>query len=239
MSQTNVNQHVATKRTQKSAAVRQAPPRKFILKEMNFKSSAIQQLFSNDARQQAIKYSIARIAGLFVLTSNSKEIRDRLEGWFAAEQEESVRRCALLNTIHKNELAALIGYNGDFSVVTPDAFSVTLQIEHPIYWRVIDVITQIDEAIAEIENLWLAGAISESVSNNSRGIAMNTMTRFFGRMRTVATDSSDRKGGIYSLEAYNKIMQTITRNNPDDQFANEELGAEDVEVDSDKLVVNA
>ncbi|MGZ0788013.1 hypothetical protein ACXM5X_34350, partial [Pseudomonas saponiphila] len=124
-------------------------------------------------------------------------------------------------------------------VVTPESFSVTFQIEHPIYWRVIDVISQIDESIAAIENLWLAGVISESVSNNSRGIAMNTMTRFFGRMRTVATDSADRKGGIYSLDAYNKIMQTITRNNPDDRSANDDSGAEEIEQDSGKLVVNA
>lgn len=75
MSQTNENPQVASKRTQKPSAVRQVQQRKFILKEMDFKSSAIQQLFSNDARQQNIKYSIARIAGLFVLTSNNKEIQ--------------------------------------------------------------------------------------------------------------------------------------------------------------------
>jgi len=239
MSQTNENPQVASKRTQKPSAVRQVQQRKFILKEMDFKSSAIQQLFSNDARQQNIKYSIARIAGLFVLTSNNKEIRDRLDAWFAAEQEEAVRRSTLLNTIHNNELSTSLGNNADLDVVTPESFSVTFQIEHPIYWRVIDVISQIDESIAAIENLWLAGVISESVSNNSRGIAMNTMTRFFGRMRTVATDSADRKGGIYSLDAYNKIMQTITRNNPDDRSANDDSGAEEIEQDSDKLVVNA
>lgn len=220
-------------RAPRTKAVRAQQPRKFISKTVLFKSNTVQQLFSNEVRQNNIKMSISRIAGLFVLTSNNKEVRDRLDTWFEAEQEEVNRRCTLIEQIYASETEGSYGANDDMTVITPDSFSVTFQVEHPIYWRVIDAITKTDSAIAQIENLWLSGELSESMSNNTRGIAINTIQRFFGRLRTVATDSANRKGGIYSLEDYNKIMQAlrvVSESNVQDELSDTD---EDIALDTE------
>ncbi|MCU8008957.1 hypothetical protein L5M38_20525 [Shewanella sp. SM101] len=214
-------------RVPRTQTVRAQQPRKFISKNVQLKSNTVQQLFSNEVRQNNIKMSISRIAGLFVLTSNNKEVRDRLDTWFGAEQEEVARRCTLIEQVYSNETEGNYGANDDMTVITPDTFSVTFQVEHPIYWRVIDAITKTDAAISQIENLWLSGELSESMSNSTRGIAINTMQRFFGRLRTVATDSANRKGGIYSLEDYNKIMQAlrvVSESNAEDEFSDTDGG---------------
>ncbi|MCD8476454.1 MAG: hypothetical protein LRY40_09470 [Shewanella fodinae] len=143
---------------------RALPPiqRKSIVVKMQLKSSAVTQRVQGISDR--LKTMTARIAGLYVLTTSNAEVRTRLETWFSAEIAEVDRRRQLLSTMHQMELKELGGQPAKFDIVTPDSYAIEIEVEHPIFWRVITAITEIDASAAELENMWLSGEIDDQTT---------------------------------------------------------------------------
>lgn len=225
-------QKPAQPNTRKRTRNRVVMPRKAIQTVINLKSATIAERVVST--MERFKVSTSRVAGLYVLTTSNTEIRDRLESWFSGEIAEVERRCELLNKMRELEVQELGGKAANYDILTPELYSVNIEVEHPVFWRVINAIKSIDTATSSIENMWLAGEVDDKTNQHARGVAFRAYTHFLGRLRYVATKSANRAGGIYDLAEYEEIMATInTRNDNAKESDASENDAEEM------LVVNA
>ena len=200
---------------------RALPPiqRKSIVVKMQLKSSAVTQRVQGISDR--LKTMTARIAGLYVLTTSNAEVRTRLETWFSAEIAEVDRRRQLLSTMHQMELKELGGQPAKFDIVTPDSYAIEIEVEHPIFWRVITAITEIDASAAELENMWLSGEIDDQTTFRARNIATNAITHFI------------------NVEEYEKIMASLTGQQKSEQAEDTDVSDSQEDQVEEKMVVNA
>ncbi|MDH1472665.1 hypothetical protein [Shewanella sp. GD03713] len=153
-----------------------------------------------------------RVAGLIQFTANDAEVRERLDLWFEGVMGVASERASALSSQQEKYTEGMV-VNVTRPKV-PDNYQYTVEITHPIFWQFIGLVEMIDNVMAEIEFLWLAGQLEDVHLQNASGQAVNTIKDMVNRIYYVTNASRTRKGGLYSPQAYKELMQALTKGDP-------------------------
>lgn len=150
-----------------------------------------------------------RIAGLIQLTSNNAEVRERLDVWLDEVIKAAQVRTAALKTQQEKYSEGMV-VNVPRPKI-PDNYKYTVEITHPVFWKLIGLVEMLDSVMSEIEYLWLAGHLEDVHLGNANGQAVNTIKTLVNRMYYVTNASRNRKGGLYSPDAYKELMRALLK----------------------------
>lgn len=150
-----------------------------------------------------------RIAGLIQLTSNNAIVRERLDKWLEEVIKVAQERTEALKAQQEKYSEGMV-VNVPRPKI-PDNYKTTVEITHPVFWKLVGLVEMIDSVMAEIEYLWLAGQLEDVHLGNANGQATNTIKTLVNRMYYVTNASRNRKGGLYSPEAYAELMRALQK----------------------------
>ncbi|MDF4421723.1 hypothetical protein [Vibrio parahaemolyticus] len=166
-----------------------------------------------------------RVAGLIQFTANEAEVRERLDSWFEGVMSVASERANALSAQQEKYAEGMVVNVSRPKV--PENYQYTVEITHPIFWQFIGLVEMIDGVMAEIEFLWLAGQLEDVHLQNASGQAVNTIKDMVNRIYYVTNASRNRKGGLYSPQAYKELMQALTKGEPAPEQQEAEAAAEE------------
>lgn len=172
-----------------------------------------------------------RVAGLIQLTANDNEVRSRLDSWFESVMNVATERANALS--HQQEKYSESMVVKMSRPVIPENYKYEIEITHPIFWQFIGLVEMVDSVLAEVEFLWLAGQLEDVHLENAAGQAVNTIKDMVNRIYYVTNASRNRKGGLYSPQAYKELMKALAKGEvqrtEDDQGVNNKKADLDLE----------
>lgn len=176
---------------------------KTIEKTVHFDSHFCIEYLNNEGAK--LEDSFHRLGLIVMLTSTDKKICSKVLEWknklknILDDEVSSLSKMKQI-VLDKNESLKLP------EVSTPDSYSYTFSIQHPIAWGMIDTLKTIDLEVAEIENLWLAGVVSDeeksSFSSKARNILRVHSSKIFK-----ATSPGKRNGGRFNVGQFLTLLR--------------------------------
>lgn len=79
-------------------------------------------------------------------------------------------------------------------VITPESYNYTFNIQHPIMWKMIDALKNIDSEISEIENLWLSGLVDDQQRQSAIVNARTILRINTGKIFKATSPGKDTNG---------------------------------------------
>lgn len=182
-------------------------PRKGVTAKVKVSSEILYSHFFSTADK--FEETIGRIGALSIMTSRHQDIHERFETWIAAELNQLASKAEVVTKLVATELEGIDSDSTNYSIDTPDEFSFTWRVTHPIFWRVFESIEALDKATSDYENLWVLGFVGDNSNVQVQGLCKNAIKNLYKRMRYVAYRSKDRKGGLFSDEEYQSLLKDL------------------------------
>ncbi|MBB1390149.1 hypothetical protein H5185_12070 [Shewanella sp. SG44-6] len=182
-------------------------PRKGVQAKVKVSSEILYSHFFSAADK--FEETIGRIGALSIMTSRHQDIHERFETWMAAELNQLASKAEVITKLVATELEGINSEATSFKVDTPEEFSFTWRVTHPIFWRVFESIEVLDKATSDYENLWVLGFVGDNSNVQVQGLCKNAIKNLYKRMRYVAFRSKDRKGGLFSDEEYQSLLKDL------------------------------
>lgn len=131
---------------------------KTIKSQVNFLSHFIFNFLENEGDK--IEAAYHRLGIIVMLTSADKELNPKVTEW-----KEGLNECVTTDIEEmRQHKQAYLDNLSDIKipeVLTPEHYQYTFSIQHPVMWKLIEILKELDAEISEIENLWLAGMIPD------------------------------------------------------------------------------
>lgn len=162
-----------------------------------------------------------RVAGLIQFTSGDQIIRERVDTWLDGVISQANERAEALE-VQQQKYSEGVVCNVPRPIV-PSNYKHTIEITHPVFWKLIALVESLDSVMGEIEYLWLSGQLEEIHLENARGNAVNTIRRLVNRIYHVTNASRNRKGGLYSQNEFEALMKALASNEDSDDETDTDL----------------
>lgn len=180
---------------------------KSVSKQIQLTSTFMNRRMSTETHR--FENAFIGLASLIYLTTNSPEIRTRLDEWWDTANAISIEAVESLN-IKQLEFMKNVEKHDD-DMIIPDSFNVTILISHPVFWRPIKLLQMIDKGIAEYEKLWILGEINDddlfTASNQYNKVLHQLIHRTFALTKI----SKDRENGIYSASDFSALHNDLKK----------------------------
>lgn len=150
--------------------------------------------------------ALERIGSLLRMLAKEEDLSGAVGKWMESIFDEANEDVDKLLT-QKDSLMEKVDMSV-FTISVPDSYFFNFEIAHPSVWKLINLIGRIDGELNDIENIWLAGEISDIQLFQAKTQALAILRRTIHKIFS-ATSPGKREGGRFSPLKFIGIMRQV------------------------------
>ena len=82
-------------------------------------------------------------------------------------------------------------------VMTPSSYESSVPVCYPVTWKLLNLIQTLDNEIAELENLWLTGFVTDLGRHENSNRAIGLLRKLVAKISNATSPGKDRSGGRF------------------------------------------
>lgn len=167
---------------------------KTFVTNIQFKSHTIHNFWKNEGDRTLNIYE--RIGSLLMLTTTENELYSKVSAW---ESELADWFNQEIESIQKQKEAFMenAGLEESPEVMTPSSYESSVPVCYPVTWKLLNLIQTLDNEIAELENLWLTGFVTDLGRHENSNRAIGLLRKLVAKISNATSPGKDRSGGRF------------------------------------------